>query len=61
MTPDQERWGEASMVLAQHGDDAFTFIAERIIALAGEGDQAGIDRWREIERRVNQLIRGTRQ
>ena len=61
MTPEQERWGEASMVLAQHGDGVFTFIAKRIIALARQGDEAGVTRWREIERHVTRMIRGTVQ
>lgn len=61
MTPEQQRWGEASMLLGQHGADVYTFIAERIIVLAREGDEAGVTRWREIERHVTQLIRGTTQ
>ena len=61
MPLDQERWAEAHTVLKLHGDDAFTFIAERIIALARDGDEDGVNRWREIADRVSRLQRGTLQ
>ncbi|TPG13171.1 DUF6961 family protein [Sphingomonas oligophenolica] len=61
LTRDQERWAEAHTVLDLHGDFVFTFIAERIIDLAREGDQDGVDRWREIADRVGRLQRGTLQ
>ena len=61
MTPEQERWGEASMVLSQHGDAVYAFIAERITTLARDGDEAGVTRWRQIEAHVTQLVRGTVQ
>ncbi len=61
MSPDQERWAEAHTVMELHGDGVFTFIAERIIALARYGDQAGVDRWREIADRVTQLLRSSPQ
>lgn len=56
MTPDQERWAEASMVLRHHGADAHVFVAERIGALALAGDAAGISRWKEIAARLQQLV-----
>lgn len=56
MTVDQERWAEAAMVLRQQGSDARVFVAERIGALALAGDHAGVDRWKEIARRLQALI-----
>lgn len=61
LTPEQERWAEASTVLSQHGDAAPAFIAERIGALALQGDEGGVSRWRAIATRVDQLRRGTVQ
>ena len=60
MTPDQERWAEALMVLRQHGDFARVFVAERIGALAVQGDAAGIRRWKEIAAKLHQLIEAPR-
>ncbi|WP_425505894.1 DUF6961 family protein [Sphingomonas zeae] len=39
-----------------HGRDAPRWIAERIGALAVEGDLAGVERFREIARRYERLI-----
>jgi hypothetical protein len=39
----------------QHGDHAPVYIAERIGALALAGDQAGIERFRQIAARLDQL------
>jgi hypothetical protein len=61
MTPDQERWGVASMVLRRHGDRAPVFIAERIGALALAGDKAGVALWKDIAAKVDQLTCGTPQ
>ncbi len=58
MTLDQERWAEAHMVLDLHGNGVFPFIAERIIALARDGDEAGVNRWRDIADRVTKLQKG---
>jgi hypothetical protein len=55
MTPQQERWAEALMVERQHGDDAPRVIAERIGALAANGDFDGVARWRAIAERLTQL------
>lgn len=52
MTPEQERWAEALAVIATHGGGAESFITERIAALVGTGDAAGIARWQEIGRHV---------
>ena len=56
MTPDQERWAEALAVEKQHGSDAPRWIAERIGALASAGDTVGIERFREIAARLDQLL-----
>lgn len=61
MTPDEERWAEALLVDKQHGDAAPAFIASRIGALAIAGDEGGIERWRTIADRLDQLRDGTRQ
>jgi len=53
---DRELWACASTVLEQHGDHAPVFVAERIDALAVAGDQAGVDIWRAIAMRVDQLM-----
>lgn len=56
VTPDQERWAEGAMVLRQQGSNAHVFVAERIGALALAGDHAGVDRWKEIARRLQTLL-----
>jgi hypothetical protein len=38
-----------------HGDDGPRFIAERIGELAIAGDWNGVERWREIAARYDQL------
>ncbi|GAA0326050.1 hypothetical protein GCM10009087_40460 [Sphingomonas oligophenolica] len=55
MTPDQERWAEALKVEEIHGDSAPVYIAERIGALAEEGDLEGVQRWQQIAIRLDQL------
>jgi hypothetical protein len=61
MTPDQERWAEAATIMRQRGDGAPRWIAERIGALALAGDTAGVERFREIARRVEQMLGGAAQ
>lgn len=55
MTPDHERWAEALAIERQHGDQAPVFVAERIGALALAGDEAGVERFRQIAARLDQL------
>lgn len=57
LTPERERFAEALAVEQIHGDHAPAFIAERIGALALAGDAAGVQRWREIASRYDQLQR----
>jgi hypothetical protein len=61
MTPDQERWAEALAVHKQHGEGAPSFVAERIGALALAGDIDGIERWKAIAARLDQLYEGALQ
>lgn len=61
MTPDEERWAEALAIERTHGASAPMWIAERIAALALAGDDAGVQRFREIAARLDQMTRGTRQ
>lgn len=55
VTPDQERWAEATAVQRLHGDSAQAHVAERIADLLLKGDQAGVERWCEIGARVAEL------
>nr|WP_299857992.1 hypothetical protein [Sphingomonas bacterium] len=61
LTPEQARWAEALAVQRQHGESAPVFIAERVGALALSGDHAGIERWRQIARRLGALRGGEAQ
>lgn len=56
MTRDQELWGVASMVLRQHGDRAPVVVAEKIGQLAREGKAEGVALWKEVARRLEQLM-----
>lgn len=48
-------------MLELHGDKVFDVIADRIGTLARAGDEAGVNRWREIAERVSQLRSGPLQ
>lgn len=61
MTPDQERWAEALHVHRQHGEEASAFIATRIGELVLAGDTEGVNRWKQIASRLDQLRGGTTQ
>ena len=54
-TTEGGRFAEALAIERLHGDQAPEFIAERIGALTLEGDEAGVQRWREIAYRYDQL------
>lgn len=58
---EQERWAEAIAVHRIYGEKAGEHVAERIGALALNGDQVGIDRWMAIARRLDQLLAGALQ
>jgi hypothetical protein len=57
VTEDEERWAETFAVERQHGAKAVQFIAERIGALAIQGDKEGIERWKAIAIRLDELRR----
>lgn len=56
MSPEHERWAEASAVLRWKGDHAQAFVAERVAALGSVGDSAGVERWRQIAYRMHELL-----
>lgn len=58
MTPDEERWAEATTIERIHGARAEAYIAERIATLTAAGNVAGANRFREIIHRHHQLVRG---
>jgi hypothetical protein len=55
ITPEQEMWACALLVEREHGERAVAFIAERVQSLALAGDMAGVDRWRAIADKLDQL------
>lgn len=55
MTPEQHIWACALAVERQHGLQAAVFIAERIGALALQGDAAGVEMWKAIAARLDAL------
>lgn len=48
MTPQEERLAEALAVERMRGDKAVEFITSRVRDLALAGDEAGVQRWRDI-------------
>jgi hypothetical protein len=61
VSAEQERWAEALAIDRQYGDQAHVHIAERIGALAVQGDLAGVQRWKQIAARLDQLRQGVVQ
>lgn len=57
LTEEQVLWGAAAMLLKHYGDKAPQRVAERIGALALENDAAGMALWKEIARRMDEMIR----
>lgn len=53
---DRMRWAEALAIERLHGDAAPRWVAERIGALALAGDADGVERFREIARRMERLL-----
>jgi hypothetical protein len=56
-----EVWAEALWVEQHKGAEAPEFIAERVSALAKQGDEDGVARWRRIAEALDQLRAGTAQ
>lgn len=52
---DKELWALALWVEKHHGADGRRFIAEKVGKFALEGEQGGVDLWREIAIRFDQL------
>ena len=61
MAADNEAWIEAAAVLEEHGDGSYSHIARQVVDAARDGDEAGVARWRLIDRRVTSLLWGTVQ
>lgn len=57
VTPEQHIWACALAVERQHGSRAAVFVAERIGALALQGDAAGVEMWKAIAARLDALSR----
>ena len=55
MSPERELWACALHVEKEHGERAPEFIAERVQTLAMTGDVLGVERWRAIADRFDQL------
>ena len=55
MLSDWELWACANETLKQHGERAPVFVAERIGALVVAGDVAGMETWKAIAARINEL------
>lgn len=55
LTEEQITWGAASMLIEKHGTAAGKIAAERIAALAEEGDELGSALWRAISTCIEQL------
>lgn len=60
ITPDRELWACALMIERDHGDNAAVWIAERIGALASDGDADGVARWKAIAEKLSLLWTGER-
>lgn len=55
MTPEQHVWACALAVERQHGPRAAVFVAERIGALALQGDTTGVEMWKAVAVRLDDL------
>ncbi len=58
MSPEHELWACALHVEKEHGDRAPDFIAERVRTLAMAGDMLGVERWKAIAEKFDQLRAG---
>lgn len=57
MTEDQVMLGAALMLLKRYGDLAPVKVAERIGALAADGDEMGVAAWRAIAGHMEGILR----
>ncbi len=58
ITPERELWACALAIEKQHGNQAAVWIADRIGALALDGDAAGVARWKAIAEKLALLWTG---
>lgn len=56
MTREQELWGMAATLLAQHGDLAPVRVAQRIGELALSGETGGVALWKDVAHRMAALM-----
>jgi hypothetical protein len=55
MTRSKELWAVALWVEKHHGDEGPRYIAEQVGRPALEGDEAGVETWRSIAIRFDEL------
>jgi hypothetical protein len=58
---EHERWAEAAAILKWQGDNARLYVAERIGALAREGSEAGVARFKDLAVKLDALLSGPMQ
>lgn len=59
ITRDQEIWGIALWIEKRHGNGGWLHIAQQQDRLLAEGDFDGVDLWREVGRRYDELLQGS--
>lgn len=52
---DHELWAVALWVEKNHGENGPAYLAKQVERLANEGDEAGVDTWKTIAQRFDQL------
>lgn len=55
MTPDQELWAAANMLINRYGDDAWFHASQRADELATQGDLRGHATFAAVLRRIEKL------
>ena len=53
---EEELWAVAAETLRQHGEHAPVFVADRIGALVLDGDMRGVEAWKSIAARIQEII-----
>ncbi len=56
MMTDRDLWLLACQILEQDGPRACDFVADRISESLTQGDRAGVDNWRAVSGRLNELL-----
>ena len=57
VTRDQELWAMALWIEKRHGADAGVYIAEKVGQAVLEADPVGVELWKGIASRYDQLMR----